>query len=97
MLNLGTAAAALGVSRATMLRWLRQWRATGTGKGPKPIFLGANGQPPIRYCIDDIVIPSETMPCFLDRMRADLARFIESTAASEEQSSVKSKAKGGAE
>jgi hypothetical protein len=30
----------------------------------------------VRYCIDDIVIPSETMPCFLDRMRRRLADDI---------------------
>ena len=71
-----TTAAALGVSRPTMSRWLRQWRTKGIGSGPRPIFLGPNGRPPVRFCIDDIVIPSETMPCFLDRMRKRLADDI---------------------
>ena len=78
-------AAAWGVDPPTISRWVRQFRETGSCPGPTPIFLGKNAKGPLRFCIDEVLIPSETMPCFLERMRSDLAKFVEATSATTEK------------
>ena len=85
LLTRSETAAAWGVDPSTISRWVRQSRETGSSPGPTPIFLGKNGKGPLRFCIDEVLIPSETMPCFLERMRADLAKFIQATSATTEK------------
>ena len=77
LLSRSETAAALGVARSTISRWVRQWRTKGIGSGPRPIWLGPNGKPPLRFCIDDVLVPTETFPPFIERMRKRLLDDIE--------------------
>lgn len=66
---------ALGVRKTSLARFRRVWKSNNDtyGPGPQPIYFGPGI---IRYRIDDIIIPSDTQPDFLSRMKMRLEADI---------------------
>jgi hypothetical protein len=63
----------LGIETVTLARWRKTWANGQQGIGPEPVRFGPGT---IRYRIDECIIPSETQPDFLTRMRQRLADDI---------------------
>jgi len=78
---------ALGVHKTSLARFRRVWKSNNSeyGPGPQPVYFGPGT---IRYRIDDIIVPSATQPCFLDRMRQ---RLVDDIAAEQNRAATATK------
>jgi hypothetical protein len=79
-------AAALGISRATLMRWRKAWQRDGVGDGPEPLRFGKNT---FRYRRDQVCVPAKGQPMFLERMKRRLWDDIASEKASSSNSEKK--------
>jgi hypothetical protein len=72
-------AQAIGIAPATLMRWRKVWQREGFGDGPVPLRFGRNTY---RYRRDEVCVPGEGQPTFLERMKQRLWEDIASEKAS---------------